>query len=148
MVDVKFKIILSFLQNLIKTRRRGLSEGIDYMTLSKDVVKSTLLKVLEDPSYTLNAKKWSARFRDQKETPLERAVWHIEWLLRNPHCDYLKSPVLRLGFIAGNAYDIIACKTIITVVLVVILIKFIFICANKCTKRGSTNSTSTHKKRQ
>lgn len=39
--------------------------------------------------------------------PLERAVWWIEWILRIPDVEYLKSPVLRLGFVAGNSFDII-----------------------------------------
>lgn len=33
-------------------------------------------------------------------------------MLRNPDCDYLKSPVLRLGYIVGNSIDIIAIVTI------------------------------------
>lgn len=127
------KMFLISFQNLIKTRRLGISEGIDYLTLNKDDTKKTLLKVLEEPSYALNASKWSALFRDQKEKPLERAVWWIEWVLRNPDRDYLKSPVLRLGYIIGNSYDIIAIVTILITVSLLILIKLILICTRKCT---------------
>lgn len=144
----KFFIInCPFFQNLIKTRRHGIAEGIDYLSLNKDDTKKTLLKVLEEPSYTLNATKWSARFRDQKKKPLDRAVWWIEWLLRNPNSDFLKSPVLRLGFIIGNSYDIIAIITIFITILLAILIKLIFICTSKCTSQQITHKNS-HKKQQ
>lgn len=134
---------------MIKTRRHGISEGIDYLSLNKDDTKKTLLKVLEEPSYALNATKWSARFRDQKEKPLERAVWWIEWVLRNPNSDYLKSPVLQQGFIIGNAYDIIATITIIITVLLVVLFKLLFICISKCTSsKNDRKNKATHKKQQ
>lgn len=61
----------------------------------------------------------SARFRDQPEKPLDRAVWWVEYILRNPNPDHLKSPVLKLGFVAANLYDIILCAFILIVVVVV-----------------------------
>lgn len=107
----------------MKTKRLGISEGVDYSSLSLNQMKNVLKKVLETESYARNAKKWSERFRDQKEKPLDRAIWHVEWVIRNPNCDYLISPVHRLGFIASNAYDIIACITLILMILTVITIK-------------------------
>lgn len=90
-----------------------MAEGVDYYrSLNRQNVKNALLKVLEDPSYRENAQKWSQLFRDQKEKPLDRAIWWIEWALRNPNCDHLTSPVHRLGFIVANAYDIIAVVTL------------------------------------
>lgn len=103
-----------------------MSEGVNYVSLSKNQLKNTLLKVLKDSSYTSNAIKWSSKFREQKEHPLDRAVWWIEWLIRNPDsADYLRSPVLQLGYIAGNGYDIIAYIIIIFVVLFCILFRII-----------------------
>lgn len=71
-------------------------------------IKSKLLKVLEDPKYAINSKRLSQSFRDQKEKPLERAVWWIEWVLRNPQPDFLRSPTLQTGHIVGSAFDVVA----------------------------------------
>lgn len=109
----------------------GITEGVDYLTLNHDETLKTILKVLKDSSYALNAQKWSKRFRDQKEAPLERAIWWMEWLIRNPDCDYLKSPTHRLGFISANIYDIIAVITIISSLLVIILLKLFYNCVRK-----------------
>lgn len=92
----------------MKSIELGKAEKLDYHTMTMKEIKDALQKVLENPKYLENARKLAGQFRDQKETPLERAVWWAEWLIRNPDCDYLKSPVLRLGYIVGNSYDIIA----------------------------------------
>lgn len=111
------------LQNLLKSIQLGFAERIDFETLTTEIIKEKLHKILEDPKYMENARKLSTRFRDQKEKPLDRAVWWTEWLLRNPNAEFLRSPVLRLGFIAGNSYDIIAIITIISMVILYFLAK-------------------------
>ncbi|XP_055315318.1 UDP-glycosyltransferase UGT5-like [Sitodiplosis mosellana] len=121
-------------QNLIKTKRMGIAEGVDYLSLNHNQIRKTILKVLEDPSYSLNARKWSKRFRDQKEKPLDRAMWYIEWLIRNPDCEYLKSPVLRLGFTIGNSYDIIASITVFLTLSLIISLKLFSCCVRKSFK--------------
>lgn len=95
-------------QNLVKTRRLGMAEGINYINLNTADIKSTLLKVIGNANYSINAKKVSQQYRDQKEQPLDRAVWWIEWVLRNPDAEYMRSPVLRLGYFIGNSFDILA----------------------------------------
>lgn len=107
----------------MKATERGFAERIDFDTMTTETIRVTIRKVLTNPKYLENAKKLSIRFRDQKEKPLERAVWWAEWLIRNPDCDYLKSPVLKLGFIIGNSYDIIAAISMVLFLTLIVLIK-------------------------
>lgn len=108
---------------------------MNYHELNIRETKETILKILEVSSYTTNASKWSARFKDQKDRhPLERAVWWVEWLLRNPNCEYLKSPVLRLGFIAGNSYDIIVVLTLVSILMVIFSAIALYNCCIKSMK--------------
>lgn len=107
---------------------RGIGEQLNFRTLTTEKLVDKLKLVLEDPKYAENAKQLSARFRDQKETPIERAVWWSEWLIRNPNCEHLKSPVIRIGFIAGNSYDVIAAISIATFIILWILFKSILCC--------------------
>lgn len=121
----------------MKSIQLGFAEKIDFHTMTTEIVTEKLYKILEDPKYTENIKKLSARFRDQKEKPLHRAVWWIEWLLRNPNADFLKSPVLRLGFIRGNSFDVIAVVTIILLVIILLVTKLIFSCIHQvCEERN------------
>lgn len=106
----------------------GTAEGLDFQTITTETIKEKIQKVLEDPKYAENAKRVSTIFRDQKESPLSRAVWWAEFLIRNPDADYLKSPVLRLGFIVGNAYDVIAIISILLFIALIAFVKiFVFI---------------------
>lgn len=109
----------------------GVAEGVDYLSLNYNQTRKTILKVLSNPSYSKNARIWSARFKDQKEKPLDRAVWWIEWLIRNPNCEYLKSPTNRLSFISANTYDIIALITIFFILLLIISLKLFSHCVRK-----------------
>lgn len=103
-------------------------------------IKEKLTKVLEDPTYRKNVMKLSKRFKDQKEKPIDRAVWWVEWVLRNPNADYLRSPVLRLGLIVGNAYDLIASVTLIFIIFFFIAMKIFWNCtpSKKKTKQLKT----------
>ncbi|XP_031638675.1 UDP-glucuronosyltransferase 2B7-like [Contarinia nasturtii] len=133
-------------KNLIKTKRFGISEGIEYHSLNYDDLKTTILKVLKEPSYAMNMQKVSARFKDQKEKPLDRAIWWIEWLLRNPDCDHLKSPVFRLGLIVGNSYDIIAFIILLVTVILIISLKLFSYCIRKCSRNIYSEETMPHRK--
>lgn len=112
-------------QNLVKTRRLGMAEGINYINLNTADIKSTLLKVIGNTNYKINAKQVSKQYRDQKEKPLDRAVWWIEWVLRND-VEYLRSPVLRLGYFVGNSFDILAFIFFIVFLLLCFLIVIFF----------------------
>lgn len=82
--------------------------------MTTEIVKQKLKLILEDPKYATNVAKLSTRFRDQKEKPVDRAIWWVEWVLRNPNAvEFLKSPVLRFGLIVGNFYDVVFIISIV-----------------------------------
>lgn len=86
--------------------KAGVAEQIYFPELTTNELKEKLTKVLTKKIYAENMKLCSKRFRDQPEKPLDRAVWWIEYIMRNPNADHLRSPVLRLGFIRGNSLDL------------------------------------------
>lgn len=49
----------------------------------------------------------SRSFRDQKETPLDRAVWWIEWSMRNPNATHMRSIGSNFSFIQLQSLDVI-----------------------------------------
>lgn len=64
--------------------------------------------MLNDPSYAKNMKLVSDLFRDQKEPPLERAVWWIEWMLRHPNATHLQSVGFEFNLIQLQSIDVLA----------------------------------------
>lgn len=77
----------------------------------------------------------SKRFRDQKERPIERAAWWIEWAIRNPNADYIKSPVLELGTLCGNCYDLIAFLIVTPILLYFVISKLLNLLFDVAVKR-------------
>lgn len=67
----------------------------------------------------------SKHFRDQPELPLERALWWIEWKLRNPDSNHLNSPAnTKLNGIQSNSYDVISVL-ILTLIMLAFLLRFV-----------------------
>lgn len=85
----------------------------------------------------------SRAFRDQKETPLERALWWIEWAMRNPNPVHFESPATELNFIHIQSIDVIAFLTLISVMIIfalfIILRKLLkFILHRTCQERSKS----------
>lgn len=85
-----------------------------------------ILKIEFICRYEKNIKQLSNKFRDQPQKPLERAIWWMEWVLRNQNnTDVLKSPILEYNILQKQGVDIIA---FILIMILSILIGFFKIC--------------------
>lgn len=70
--------------------------------------------------YKENIKIISKYFKDQKELPLDRALWWIEWVLRNPSF-YVRNRGKNLHFFQIQSIDVISFLTLIILVLTYII---------------------------
>uniref|UniRef100_A0A182K6E0 UDP-glycosyltransferases domain-containing protein n=1 Tax=Anopheles christyi TaxID=43041 RepID=A0A182K6E0_9DIPT len=109
--------------NLHRTVQAGAGVKLDLATLSTGSIVAALREVLESESYQQAIDKRSALFRDQPEKPLERALWWIEWALRHPREDQLRSSTVKMSSFVANGYDVCACIVLTIVVLLVIVRK-------------------------
>lgn len=73
--------------------------------------------MLTQPKYRESIKRASAAFRDQKETPLERALWWIDWVMRNPKSNHFRSEH-NLNFLQLESFDVIVFITAVVFVTV------------------------------
>lgn len=104
----------------------GIAETVRYATFTGEELKEKLTKLLENGTYAHRVAEVSKAFRDQKESPMERAIWWIEWTMRNPNAEYMRSPVHKLGHVAANAFDVVA--------FFIALAAIVFYLIVKCTK--------------
>lgn len=105
----------------------GIAESVEFHTFTTKEIKEKLQKILENETYKENVKKISKQFKDQKEKPIDRAIWWMEWVLRNPDANYLKSPMLQLGLFVGNAYDLIAFVAFVIMLILYFIVKVLLI---------------------
>ncbi|XP_063834078.1 UDP-glucosyltransferase 2-like [Ostrinia nubilalis] len=68
----------------------GLKVHMDTMT--EESLRETVKKVTKDQSYRQNIVRLRSLMKDQRDTPLERAVWWTEYVLRHSGARHLRSP--------------------------------------------------------
>lgn len=133
-------------QNAVKVKTLGCGEIIKFTEFTSNELKDKIMKILEDPSYTRNMRELSRSFRDQKEKPLDRAVWWIEWAMRNPNSRIMKSPVKEVGYIVANSYDVVVAITIAFIVSIATFYKLFTLATFLAAKCNSNTSASRTKK--
>lgn len=100
-------------QNSQKSFKKGISEQVlpSDLIRSSSALKEKIALLLSDPKYKTNVVAASKAFRDQKETPLDRALWWIEWAIRNPNGIYIESVSNvsnHLSFLEIHSVDVIS----------------------------------------
>jgi glucuronosyltransferase len=105
----------------------GAAVKLNFQDITVENLKQLILEVLENSSYTENAERISKNFRDKSEKPLERAIWWIEYVLRNPNLDHLRSPTLELGYFVSNGYDVFCFVGGMSLLIVFVTLKTISI---------------------
>jgi glucuronosyltransferase len=96
---------------------------LNWKALKRENLKEAINKVVGTVSYTKNAERVSKRFRDKPEKPLDRAVWWIEYILRNPNSTHLQSPTVKLGVFLSNSYDILVFLSTIFLLVSYLVLK-------------------------
>lgn len=101
------------LQHIEKSVDKRIAESLYIKDFTRENLKTKLNSLLTNPQYGVNIQITSKAFKDQKETPLERAVWWIEWAIRNPNVSYFKGNEQNLNFLQVESADVYITLTII-----------------------------------
>jgi glucuronosyltransferase len=123
----------------------GWGAQVSYQDLNEALFSEALENVLHNPKYTTNVKMVANRLRDQPQTPMQKAIFWVEYVLRHDGAYFMQSSAQHLNFIEVHNLDIYA--TLAAIACLVILIPIIMICkivkllrSNK-TKKLSMKST-------
>lgn len=100
-------------QNSFKSIQKGIAEQLIVADLTSSTLTEKLRLLLSDQKYKHNAVVASKAFRDQKDSPLERGLWWIEWVLRNPDAVHFKSSSNHLSSFEIHSMDVIAFLTLV-----------------------------------
>ncbi|XP_063226038.1 UDP-glycosyltransferase UGT5-like [Bacillus rossius redtenbacheri] len=77
--------------NANKARAKGFAERVEYKTVTADQLLTTIQKVINDPRYKENAQRLSRLMKDRPDSPLERAVFWTEYVIRHRGAPHLRS---------------------------------------------------------
>ncbi|XP_028257192.1 UDP-glucuronosyltransferase 2C1-like [Parambassis ranga] len=123
--------------NLLRLQVRGAAKILTLATVDKeDNFLKALQEVLTEPSYRTNMQRLSRLHRDQPLTPLDNALFWIEFVMRHKGAPHLKSESYRMPWYSYHSVDVVLFLT--GVVLFLLFIIFIFIrclCTALCKRK-------------
>ncbi|GAB0096857.1 UDP-glucuronosyltransferase 2B31-like [Sergentomyia squamirostris] len=106
--------------NIKVSVKAGVAEEGDLSKIKRHELKALIEQIVTNPKYKENAIVRSKIIRDQKETPLERAVWWTEFVLRHPNMTFMRSPSLDQNFVVRHSWDVLFF--FFTTIFVIVLI--------------------------
>lgn len=117
--------------------KKGIALQLNIKKLDKDTLKATILELLENKKYIEAAQLRSINFRDQKEKPIERALWWVDFIARNSDVSFLKSAKLdHMNYFVKHSVDVVAFLTVFVLLFIFGTLKIVCIVSNYLKKRG------------
>jgi len=93
--------------NAQKAQDDGYAIHFDWdKVLHENALYDAIQQVLNDPRYGERMRRMSELMRDQKERPLDRAVYWIEYVIRHQGAQHLRSPSRHLDLYQRGLVDI------------------------------------------
>lgn len=83
--------------NMARVASLGYGVTIDYDSLNEASLKKAIDLVFNDASYKSNAEKLSIILKEQPMKPLDKAVFHVEQVIRNKGAVHLKTNATKLS---------------------------------------------------
>lgn len=92
--------------NAAKAELDGYAKKLDLQYLTSDKLYRAIREVIKEPKYKIHVKNRQTLLRDQKETPLERAIYWTEYVIRHKGAYHLQSPAKDLNFFQYYMLDV------------------------------------------
>jgi glucuronosyltransferase len=124
----------------------GVAEVLVWKDMNEENLLEAIVTVINDPSYATNAHKFGSLLKDQINKPIDRTIWHIEHLIRNPNLiEHMRPPVHDLTWYQYFMLDVMAFLGSLIVLVIFILYKLVLFC---CCRMGSNKGISDSKKKR
>uniref|UniRef100_A0A8C1SZN1 UDP-glucuronosyltransferase n=1 Tax=Cyprinus carpio TaxID=7962 RepID=A0A8C1SZN1_CYPCA len=115
--------------NLSRMKVRGTAKLVDIAELNRTMFLQALEEVLYNSSYKENMQRLSKLHHDQPMKPLDRAVFWIEFVMRNRGAPHLQTQSFRMSWIEYHSIDVILTLLMIVVLCCFMIHKIItFLC--------------------
>ncbi|XP_050431334.1 UDP-glycosyltransferase UGT4-like [Adelges cooleyi] len=116
--------------NIKLVERKGYGKLVDFLTMTENSLHAAITDVLTDQTYKQNAALYSEIYKDGDMSPLDKAVYWVEYVLRHNGAHHLRSNSAKLNSIEYFLVDVIAVTCILVILLYLILSKSITLITN------------------
>ncbi|XP_041979328.1 UDP-glycosyltransferase UGT5-like [Aricia agestis] len=111
--------------NIVLLEEAGAGKLLMYHDINEKTLGDTLNEVIHDDSYRRNMKELSRRFKDRPMSPIDTAIWWLEYVIRNQGAGYMKNPGRELSWIALYMIDVYVVLAVSMVGIVVAITKVV-----------------------
>ncbi|KAM9717746.1 UDP glucuronosyltransferase 5 family, polypeptide G1 [Menidia menidia] len=118
--------------NLQRLKVRGAARVVEARSLNKENFLEALKDILENPSYRRNIQRLSTLHRDQPMSPMDTAIFWIEYVIRNKGAAHLRAAGFNLPWYSYFCLDVVA---VIMALSVTFIWGLIFTCRFICCGR-------------
>ncbi|XP_067004503.2 UDP-glycosyltransferase UGT5 isoform X1 [Anabrus simplex] len=125
--------------NTLRAVDAGIALKVDLEESSEEEIHSAVTELINDPKYRRNVKYMSTLFRDQPETPLNRALYSIERVIRYKGAPFFRSAATDLRWYQYFCLDILV-SLIITVVAAVVALCSLVSCVRRLLRPAKTKT--------
>ncbi|KAJ8733173.1 hypothetical protein PYW08_001471 [Mythimna loreyi] len=102
---------------------------LDMETLTEENFKKALTTTIGDDSYRRNMERFRSLVQDAPQTPLERAVWWTEYVLRHGGAKHLRSPSANISWWHYLELDLVLtllAAFLIALTLIIVVLRFVY----------------------
>ncbi|XP_017113521.1 UDP-glycosyltransferase UGT5 [Drosophila elegans] len=93
--------------NMAHAEQTGYGIMLDFKSLNSKDFREAIERITSEPSYTKVVQGMSFRYRDQQQTPLEKAIYWVEHVTRHQGAAYLQSAAQRLNWWQYHNVDVL-----------------------------------------
>lgn len=113
------------LPNAKQINSQGWAVVLEYDYLNETALTAGIHEILTNSTYKLNAQKRSQLFRDRPMSPLQTAVYWVEYVIRHNGAKHMQSPAVNLNFFQQNSLDILFVLAVALYIVYKITLKFL-----------------------
>ncbi|XP_034413671.1 UDP glucuronosyltransferase 5 family, polypeptide G1 [Cyclopterus lumpus] len=99
-------LIFDQFDNLLRLKVRGAARVVEVKSITKEDFLEALKDILETPSYRENIQRLSQLHRDRPMSPMDTAVFWIEYVIRNKGAAHLQSAGFNLPWYSYFCLDV------------------------------------------
>ncbi|XP_029019108.2 UDP-glucuronosyltransferase 2A1-like isoform X4 [Betta splendens] len=128
-------------ENMVHVMSKGAAVTVDFNAMKSDDLRDAVAAVINDKSYKENAMRLSSIHHDRPMTPLEEAVFWIEFTLRNKGAKHLRVQAHQLTWYQYHSLDVLVFLLTVVLLLIVLLVKTCTFCLRRCCGRTGKRKT-------
>lgn len=133
--------------NMARAELLGWGTQVTYKNLTAESLSWAIKEVINNKKYTENVKKIAKRLMDQPQTPMEKAIFWVEYVLRNDGAPFMKTSARHLDMIEYHNLDVYAVLALGAFVASAVLFLVIFIIFKlMCSSRNQPKVSERKKK--